>query len=102
MSYRTLMAAMALLRIPVEAFGAEAQPVHHGRIVSISGCPRDAGVEIGCLILNGYDISSARPLPRRNYLGIALSGVISPDVSFCPGTALKGIKWSYTRTRCRR
>ena len=76
---------------------------------SFQGCPRK-GVEGGrCLMLEAsdgkkYDISSIKPRPKVDYLGIQITGVRSGDPTTCQeGTLLKDIKWNgkYTKQSCK-
>ena len=68
--------------------------------ISIWGCPTK-GVEAGCIILKGYDISAARPKPRIGYKEIRVSGETTSRPGICmQGKTLKNITWSYTKKRC--
>ena len=75
-----------------------------GNTVSVTGCPTQGTAN--CLVIKGqdgssYDISSAKPRPKPNYLVIRLTGRKTDRVSMCnAGTVLDQIKWSYTRQKC--
>lgn len=76
-----------------------------GTTVKALACPM-TGVEGGCLVIKGqdgntYNISSAKPRPRPNYLVVRLTGRVTNKVSTCgQGAVLDSIKWSYTRQKC--
>lgn len=72
------------------------------------GCVRK-GVEANCLMLeasdgNKYNITSIKPRPKVDYLGIQITGVKSNDPTTCQeGILLKDIKWNgkYTKQNCK-
>jgi hypothetical protein len=77
--------------------------------VDVQGCVRK-GVEAKCLMLEAsdgtkYNITSIKPRPKVDYLGIQVSGVKSSDPDTCQeGTLLKDIKWNgkYTKQNCKK
>ena len=75
---------------------------------NFEGCPRK-GVESRCLMLETsdgkkYDITSIKPRPKVDHLGIQITGVRSNDPTTCQeGILLKDIKWNgkYTKQNCK-
>lgn len=74
--------------------------------VHAQGCPFD-GVEGGCLMIEDggvvYDITAAKPQPKKNHLGVVVEGCLDSSPNICQqGKRLKDITWSYTKQKCPR
>lgn len=98
MDWRSVTAGWLVAAASISGLAAEER-------VNLIGCPI-AGVEMGCMILQGsdnvaYDISGARPKPRIGYRAVELSGIKVKKLGICQqGVILEDIQWSYTKEKC--
>lgn len=92
-------ASYALAALAAASLAASSTASAH----NFSGCTY-RGVERGCLMVKSggrvYNITSARPRPGVNR-AIAGHGDVARGITICQqGTALKNIRWHYTKMAC--